>query len=83
MTGDRLAAGAASVQGNLDAMHQATLSEAASLTSQASGVAADERIFGLLTARSFHQVLDDQAVKKASTIAATQPDPEASSPRSL
>ena len=80
MTGDRLAAGAATVQGNLDAMHQATLSEVASLTSQASGVAADEKILGLLTARSFHQVLDDQAVKKASTIAATQPDPSQFTP---
>jgi hypothetical protein len=80
MTGDRLAAGAASVQGNLDAMHQATLSGDASVTTQAAGVTASERTGGLLTARSFHQVLDDQAVKNASTIAATQPDPKQFTP---
>ena len=80
MTGDRLAAGAATVQGNLDAMHQATLSNDASLATQASGVAASEKTLGLLTARSFHQVLDDQAVKTASTIAATQPDPQQFTP---
>ena len=80
MTGDRLAAGAATVQGNLDASHQATLSEVTSLTSQASEVAAEEKTLGLLTARSFHQVLDDQAVKRASAIAGTQPDPRQFTP---
>jgi hypothetical protein len=80
MTGDRLAAGAATVQGNLDAMHQATLSKDASLATQASGVAAKEKTLGLLTARSFHQVLDDHAVKTASSIAATQPDPQQFTP---
>jgi hypothetical protein len=74
MTGDRLAAGAATVQGNLDAMHQATLSDDTSLTARASGLAASEKAVGLLTARSFHQVLDDLAVKTAGTIAAIQPD---------
>lgn len=75
MTGDRLAAGAATVQGNLDALHQATLAGNAALTAQASAVTGQEKALGLLTARSFHQVLDDQAVKAASTVAATQPDP--------
>jgi hypothetical protein len=75
MTGDRLAAGAATVQGNLDALHQATQASNAGLAAQASAVTAQEKTFGLLTARSFHQVLDDQAVKAASTVAATQPDP--------
>ena len=76
MTGDRLAAGAATVQGSLDALHQATLAGNAAQAAQASGVTAQEKTLGLLTARSFHQVLDDQAVKAASTIAATQPDPK-------
>jgi hypothetical protein len=75
MTGDRLAAGAATVQGNLDALHQATLAGNASLAAQASVVTAQEKTLGLLTSRSFHQVLDDQAVKAASILAATQPDP--------
>ncbi len=75
MTGDRLAAGAATVAGNLGALHQATLASNASLAVQASGVTAQEKAIGLLTARSFHEVLDDQAVKAASIVAATQPDP--------
>jgi hypothetical protein len=75
MTGDRLAAGAAALEGRLDALHQATLASNADLTATASGVAAAEKATGLLTARSFHQVLDDHAVKAASTIAASRPDP--------
>lgn len=75
MTGDRLAAGAATVQGSLDALHQATLAGQAGLAARSSAVTAQEKNLGLLTARSFHQVLDDQAVKAASTAAATQPDP--------
>ena len=66
MTGDRLAAGAATVQGNLDALHQATLAGNAAQAAQASAVTAQEKTLGLLTARSLHQVLDDQAVKAAS-----------------
>ena len=76
MTGDRLAAGAATVQGNLDALHQATLAGNAAQAAQASAVTAQEKTLGLLTARSLHQVLDDQAVKAASIVAATQPDPK-------
>lgn len=76
MTGDRLAAGAATVQGSLDALHQATLASNAAQAARASAVTAQEETLGLLTARSFHQVLDDQAVKAASTVAATQPDPK-------
>jgi hypothetical protein len=76
MTGDRLTAGAATVQGNLDALHQATLSRDASLATQASEVAAREKASGLLTARSFHQVLDDRAIKTANATAATQPNPQ-------
>jgi hypothetical protein len=76
MTGDRLAAGAATVQGNLDALHQATLASDAALATQASGVTTQEKTLGLLTARSFHEVLDDQAVKTANTIATTQPNPQ-------
>ena len=75
MTGDRLAAGAAAVQGRLDTMHQATLASEAGLAARATGVAASEKAAGLLAARSFHQVLDDHAVKAASVIAASQPDP--------
>ena len=75
MTGDRLAAGAATVEGRLDTMRQATLASGAAVTATASGLTASEKAAGLLVTRSFHQVLDDRAVKESSTITASQPDP--------
>jgi hypothetical protein len=74
MTGDRLAAGAATVEGKLAALHQTTLTRDADVSAKASAVHKTEKQFALLTQRSFHQVLDDHAVKVSNGIRATQPD---------
>jgi hypothetical protein len=75
MTGDRLAAGAAVAEGRLDALHQTTLTRNADVSTKAANLQAREKSLGLLTARSFHQVLADQAIKVVDVINATQPDP--------
>ena len=76
MTGDRLAAAAATVEGRLDALHQTTLNQDAEVASKAATVATNERFMGLLTDRSFHQVLDDHLIKATAAIRATQPNPQ-------
>jgi len=76
MTGDRLAAAAATVEGRLDALRETTLTRDADVASQASAVASTERSVGVLTDRSFHAVLDDHLVKSMAILRAIQPDPQ-------
>jgi hypothetical protein len=77
MTGDRLAAGAATVEGRLDALHQTTLNTIANVTAQATSIGKTEQLGGILTSRSYHEVLNDRAVKLSSVIAGTTPPPAA------
>jgi hypothetical protein len=77
MTGDRLAAGAAVAEGRLDALHQTTLTEIADTATRATTVAATEQAFGLATNRTYHEMLDDRAVKVLNLINASQPAPAA------
>ncbi len=76
MTGDRLAAGAAIVEGRADALHQTTLNADTAAAAAAATVHSAERSVGFLAERSFHRVLDDLAVKTAGANAAA-PTPQA------
>jgi hypothetical protein len=76
MTGDRLAAGAAIVEGRLDKINQTTLSAQAATTTSANAVTSGEKSAGFMTARSYHDVLDDFVTKTTRAVSATEPAPQ-------
>jgi hypothetical protein len=76
LTGDRLATGAAVVEGRLAGLQQASAQAATDTLAKSIAVQDAERFGGLLTARSFHQVMQAHADKLAAFHTATQPDPD-------
>ena len=73
MTGDRLAAGAAVVEGRLNKLNQTTLSALSATTAKADAVKTNERAAGFMLPRSYHSVLDDLLIKRASAAGAAGP----------